>query len=860
MNRLFFLLFIFFQISLFQPLFADTLIESREDSLLNNLVNEKDVKEQINNYLAIINFYQNNNIEKSIELCDQAINFCDHQGFKKQKSEFKIEKARGYVLSGSFAESSHLITELEHDLAKINDDKLQGELFLLKNLAYINLGEFSRAMDNALNSIIYFKKVNDVDGLAEAYNHIGIIYDYTNNYHKALENYLKSKEYATVHNNLNLLTKLDNNIGIIYDKLNDTEKALSYYYKALENNNTIGNLSGVSTSFNNIASLLTEAKRYDEALTYYKKALDISLNIKNQQSIALLKYNLGELYYKMKDYNKAEKLIDESNQFYIKANDSHNLSENYKLLAQLHMDKHDYNKAKGLLMKTLSLTKQTGVILLQENTLSKLGEIYAIQGNYEMAFKYLHKANILADSLQESNKTEELKYSDFQIEFQNQSDKFENDLKRNEELHKKELQKQKNEKYATGLMLALIIIVALMLYRSFSKSSRINKKLLAKNREVEDQKELIEISNIELREQYTFTETLLNTIPNPVFYTDRNSHLLGCNKAFEEITGKFLDEFIGVSINTLELNFDISCDAAQIFGDSEKKLIRNEGTLTFADGSEHDVICYRKGIIDSTEKLMGVLGIIIDITDIREAERKLKHSQTQLKEAINAKDKFFNIMAHDLKNPFNAVLGLTSLISKNFDKHSEQELKEYIDAIYQSSNQIYSLLENLLEWARAQSGSIEKNPTHFLVNEVIQNCINLFNHSLDQKKLSVSVDIQKEFEVVADKNMIMTVLRNLLSNAIKYTDSSGYIAIHASQEEKYIKISVIDSGVGIMPDNLDRLFKIDQPVSTPGIGQEKGTGLGLIISQEFVKQNGGKIEVSSKPGKGSTFSFTVPLE
>jgi signal transduction histidine kinase len=257
---------------------------------------------------------------------------------------------------------------------------------------------------------------------------------------------------------------------------------------------------------------------------------------------------------------------------------------------------------------------------------------------------------------------------------------------------------------------------------------------------------------------------------------------------------------------------------------------------------------------------MGILGIIIDITDIKDAEKSLKYSQSRLKEVISAKDKFFNIMAHDLKNPFNAVLGLTSLIANDFGNQSEAELKQYIGLINNSSTHIYSLLENLLEWARAQSGSIEKNPTTFLLNEIILECINLFKHSIEQKNIKLISDTLHEIEVFADKNMIMTILRNLLSNAVKFTNKGGTIKIEITKSINLIRISVIDDGVGILAENQEKLFRIDQPVSTPGVEKEKGTGLGLIICQEFIKQNGGSLEVSSEPNNGSNFSFTIPTE
>jgi len=839
--------------------YSNSQIQATADSLISIINTEKVIDKKIDNYLALIKIYQKNNIEKSINFCDSALAICKAKNLKIKEIELKIEKARSLILSRNYEKTSELIFEIELDVSKNNRDELKGNLNLLKSSALLNISEFAQAMDNALKAIIFFKNENDSIGLAKAYNNIGLIYEITNNNHKALENYLISKYYAQAKKDNQLLADLDNNIGIIYDKLKDHEKALKYYFKALEYNNSIGDLNGSATSFNNIASLLTELGRYEEAMVYYKKALDISIITKNISNEAMLRYNLGCLYSSLNMLDTSEFYLNGSLKIYFKNMDAFNISETFNLLGNLYKKQKRYTMAIDALEQCVNYAATAGVLHLQETGLKTLSEIYGLQHDYKTAFAYQQKANTISDSLSELKKIEELKYSDFQIEFQIQSEKFEKDLRRNDELYRKELKKQKSEKYTYALFLLLIIMIALVLYRSSHKSSKINKKLVQKNREVEDQKELIEISNIELREQYAFTETLLNTIPNPVFYTDRNSHLLGCNKAFEEIMDKNLNDLVGIDVKSLKLNFDISCDATRFFDDSEKKLVRNEGVLTFADGTDHDVICFRKGIINAEDKLMGVLGILIDITDIRETENKLKDSQARLREVINAKDKFFNIMAHDLKNPFNAILGLTALIADDFENHTETELIQYIKLINQSSTQIYSLLENLLEWARAQSGSIEKNPTVFTINAIIQDCINLFNQSIQQKNIALTLDFKKDYEALADKNMILTVLRNLLSNALKFTDTNGSIRIKVEKKDDYLKISVIDSGVGIQPENLERLFKIDQPVSTRGIDNEKGTGLGLIICKEFVKQNGGTIIVTSEVGKGSTFSFTLPV-
>lgn len=852
--------FLILQAALAQFSFANTIIQNIEDSLLHRIELTQDPNNQYNNYMDLIKFYQKNNLEKAVSTSKLAIEYAHINHSPKKVIEFQIEQATCFIFLGNYNNISTILLDIEGKLPKFNDDNLWGKYYLLKNRAFITLGEFSNAMDNAVKAHKHFKKANNELGICKVYNNMGYLYDITNNGQKALENYLHAKEYAELAKNKEVSAGINNNIGVIYNELKNYNKALEYYFKALEYNTSMGDINNASTQLANIALVLAIQERFSESISYFRKALKYSQLTKNKHNEAFIYLNMGEFFMQLGHLDSTETMYNKSFELYRELNDIYSLAEAYIKIAELHIYKKEEFKAIKPLLKSIELATKSGVLDLQEQGYKLLSKIYASQNNYHQAYLYQEKAFVIADSLLDELKLEELKHSDFQIEFQNQTGKFEQDLKRFDAQYKAEIQKERKQKYLYALLLVLIVVISIILYRNFNKSSKINKKLLQKNREVEDQKELIEISNIELREQYSFTETLLNTIPNPVFYTNKGSHILGCNKAFEDISGMPIDDIIGLKTSQVNFDFDILCESKKIKDFEKEQLIRNEGSLKFADNEIHDVICYRKGIIDAKNKLIGILGIIIDVTDIRDTEKQLKYSQSRLKEAINAKDKFFNIMAHDLKNPFNAILGLSSFIADDFEAHSEEELREYIGLINQSSTKIYNLLENLLEWARAQSGSIEKNPSVFLINEVIQENVTLFHHSCDQKNIELIADINNEFEVMADKNMVMTVLRNLLSNAIKYTPRNGKINIEINANNKNLNISVVDNGVGIQEQNIHKLFKLDHPLSTPGVENERGTGLGLIICHEFVKQNGGTINVSSAPNKGSNFTFTVPMQ
>lgn len=238
---------------------------------------------------------------------------------------------------------------------------------------------------------------------------------------------------------------------------------------------------------------------------------------------------------------------------------------------------------------------------------------------------------------------------------------------------------------------------------------------------------------------------------------------------------------------------------------------------------------------------------------------ELDNQKKELEELNATKDKFFTIIAHDLKNPFNTVIGLADLLLERYDSYSEDKIKEFIEQIYKFSNNAYNLLEDLLQWAKSQTGRIEVKPEKVNIFEIAVENKALFEEKADKKGVKINLNVDIETFAFIDRNMITTVLRNLISNAVKFTNRDDNITIETNKGTEFIEVSVIDSGIGIPSNNIEKIFNIDSNISTIGTDNESGTGLGLIISREFVEKNGGTIYVKSIEGKGSEFIFTVPI-
>ncbi|MCX6303605.1 MAG: hybrid sensor histidine kinase/response regulator [Bacteroidetes bacterium] len=249
----------------------------------------------------------------------------------------------------------------------------------------------------------------------------------------------------------------------------------------------------------------------------------------------------------------------------------------------------------------------------------------------------------------------------------------------------------------------------------------------------------------------------------------------------------------------------------------------------------------------------------LEIEERKRAETALQESETKLREANAAKDKFFSIIAHDLRNPFNAVIGFSNLLRENISEFSPDEISEYIGYINDSAINAYTLLGNLLDWARSQTNSIRFNPESVNISEIINSTLTILSGEANKKNILVSNSVADGSVVLADSNMVSAVLRNLISNAIKFTRPGGMVTISSEVSDGIAEFMIEDNGVGIQKRDLDLLFRIDTKVYTKGTAEESGTGLGLILCKEFIEKNAGTIRVESEHGTGSRFIFTLPV-
>ncbi len=403
------------------------------------------------------------------------------------------------------------------------------------------------------------------------------------------------------------------------------------------------------------------------------------------------------------------------------------------------------------------------------------------------------------------------------------------------------------------------------------------------------------VSNIDITDQKEREEWLrlkskaLEVASIGIVITDNKGKILWVNSSFSRLTGYTSLEVIGKNPKIFKSDihgpgFYKKMWDTILSGKSWKSEIINKKK----SGEEYYEMMTISPVIEENGKLTHFIAIKEDITERKEAEEqiqryieeiyenkdlveqnahelvelnvKLEQSEDKLMELNANKDKFFSIIAHDLKNPFTALIGFTDMMLDDFDGFSKEEIIEYMLTMSKTSKNVLSLLEGLLDWSRLQLGNLTLNPSKLSLSKIGNKVFDLYENNAKQKGIRLINSLDNSTTIFSDENAVFTTLRNLVSNAIKFTPHGGEVNFFSKVvENEFCQITVKDNGIGMDEKTMDKLFKIEVHHTTIGTDKEKGTGLGLLLCKDLTEKSGGKIWIESKVGKGSEFIFTVPL-
>ncbi len=593
-----------------------------------------------------------------------------------------------------------------------------------------------------------------------------------------------------------------NELSKAYDTIS-YDRSLDYAKQALELTKKIKSKEDIAASLDRVARIYYFLTNYDESINYFIESLKMREKTGDKKAIAQSYNNLGVVYLNLENDIKTLEYLQKSWDLSIDIGDEELMKKAANNLGIVYMKLSNYDKSLEYYQKALKLTKETDIKQLSV-CLNNIGMVYWYLKNYDKALEYYLDA-----------------------------------LKINEE------EKYKWSISNTSRNIGIIYIES----HNYNKASLYLEKALKIAEEI-DSKHLIKDCYITFSHLY--------------FAKGNYKKAYEYHKMYSEVKDSIFTKELRKNIAELEVKFET------VKKEKEIEILKNEKEINVLKLENNKtqrnfliivlslivlliIILYSRYLLKmKTNKLLETKNQQLNI-----AIEKISKSEADLKKLNTTKDKLFSILSHDLRSPFSSILGFSEMLYYKTGDFDAAQIKEIAATIYETSRETFDLLDNMLEWSRAQTGSIIFEPENIHLKDLVNSTVGLLANSAKKKDIIISNEIPEQIYVFVDNNMINTVLRNLLSNAIKFTRQKGKIKITSRDIDNFIEITMADSGVGIKPEDIKKLFGIDIGFSTVGTDNEKGTGLGLILCKEFIKKNNGKIWVESELGKGSNFIFTL---
>lgn len=601
-----------------------------------------------------------------------------------------------------------------------------------------------------------------------------------------------------------------NNLGVGFYMLGNYQEALGYFEQSLALREEFYDTANIVKTLNNLGVISQIAGDFEKAITYHKKSLLFKIALADTLSIAKTMNNIGVVYMDLGKFADARKFMQLALDYYRIKKDSSGIAASYNNLGQLFGDEKKQDSALIFYAQSLEIKRkihdQRGI----GNTLNNMGMIYFEKKQNQKAIELFEEALKIRTVL---------------------GDKF-------------------------GLSSTLNNLANLYYSeKKYSEATRFFKESL-KIAEQEQLKGVLQRNYSGLASLYDQTGNktdalkyykLLNAIKDSIYKEDLNKQLADLNLKYQNEKSKKENEILKKENQIQDLKLKVA-NTKQIILVTVLLLMLAGGFATF-------LIMKNKHHQHLTGELQ---------RHNLELEDKVAQRTSELENSNKSKDQLFSIIAHDLKSPFNSLLGLTELLSDSFESLTNDEKKEFIKYTKESVETLYRLLENLLSWSMAQTGKLHLSPEPLEMDAIIKDTLRIFHQQMLKKHISARVELETDANAFADKETVKTILRNLISNAVKFTNEGGNVTVKYrllpdQQQNKMVEITVTDNGVGIPDEKLKILFESPHKVKSPGTSFEKGTGLGLLLCKDFVEKNHGILTVNSETGKGSSFIFTLPL-
>lgn len=629
------------------------------------------------------------------------------------------------------------------------------------------------------------------------------------------------------------------NLAALYTLTNNGEEALKYanegilYATALRDNYTLAKLY-------NIKALVLEDKyEYSQALLLFKKAFVLFDNIGDQKETSGILNNMAVLYGLINEKQLELETYIKVIQLEEKAGNKEGLARTYNNLAGVYLDMGRGKIALEFYRTGLQLSREISSVRFESANLNGIGLILRDQKKIDSAIWYISKAA-------EINKA-----NDYQQWLANNQINLGNIYLL--DLNRIDLAKP----YIDN---ALSIYSAIEDWNNCIVCYNLLADWYLKNKDYQN-----------LYKVFREGDRLLDKLASDKFKRDylyikyqaaKQQHNTSAALEFLEQVTALNDTLSGRE--NIQQSYEIQAKYDLARQERENEHLRMNSDL-------NEATIKRQQIVITAVCVVSILLVIIIFLSIRskskikKVNQELNHISDQiiqkaweLQQANESKDKFLSIISHDLKNPISAVTGLSELLLDQSLEMADEERNKYVKYIHEGCQSADQLLENLMKWVRSQTGKLEMKPQEFDICRTVNDAINLVNNAAIRKEITITSEVSPKTMVYADQEMMNTCVINLLSNAVKFTHLNGTIRISPEINGEMVNLSITDTGVGMSPENLVKLFRLDMKSGTNGTANEKGTGLGLLLVKEFIEKNHGKVNVSSEVGKGSTFTLTIP--
>ncbi|NOZ35355.1 MAG: sensor histidine kinase [Chlorobi bacterium] len=599
------------------------------------------------------------------------------------------------------------------------------------------------------------------------------------------------------------------------------DSALMYSNNALALSENLFFYTGTAGAYRELGRINRIAGHYEKALNYFYKALKINDKLKDTLNRGRNFAEISIIHYYQGNLDKSLEFCLKAADIFKKKNISKDLANVYNNIGLIYSGYNKLDTAQNYFDKTITIAKQIGNNKIIISALGNTARNFLLKKEYR---KSINKFIELSKKINSENdkSTLSLTYSNISMVYLKLAEK--NNRKKISYADSSLKYAEKALKYADEVNANSLRLYA---YNSYTEAYKLKKNY---------------------RKAFEYLEK----------FTDVNDSIFSKDKinAIAAIETKYQNEKKQLIIESLQKE-KISDD----------KIIQKQKTIIFIVIVGFIIVLvlllFLIYLYRSKKRALFLLDeknkdILIHREEIAAQRDKISEIAFELKKSNRTKNKLFSIIAHDLKNPFQGIIGFSEMIKEEAEKSDLKTISKYAKYIYNASNQTYKFLDNLLNFTRSQIGLLKYNPKNINLKNIFDDSITLIQSNAKEKGVSLINETNKTLTAYADETMISTVMRNLISNAVKFTSEGGFVKITAKKDKDSVIIKIIDNGTGIKETDIPKLFKADLNFSTFGTHNEKGTGLGLVVCKDFIKKNNGTISVESEIGKGSAFTILLP--